>query len=824
MIGIVLTALLIVLASVVTGRTVMLLFGWHRPEWMAGAVGLALLVCLAPFLVRLPGRGLTAAILLGLLVVASAMVTRRAVPKPDANRRTSRTTPSSGHSGTFDAPRAQHLVALGVLAAVLGLACLPFLFNERTGVLGEGIYTNDQAAQLYWADWLRDGFGPEPNAVELGYPVGPQALAASVSEGTGVSLVESFNGLLIAIPALTALAALSALAILPPWRRALAAILTGLPYLGASFLAQSGFKETAMALFVVGLAVALHLALRRPGEADREPPPARAVVAVLAILAAGSVFTFSVPGAAWFAVAIPVWALLSWSFGETHVDLTAVRVWAARHRGALIAGGLLLLAMTAVVVGPASAFISKIGDVQDSSGRLSSPVWPGEALGVWPEGDFRLVRGEVSGALVATGFAALCILGAALALMRRREWAFLATLIAAGFIYVLSRPFAQIHVEAKALAVLAPVAMMITVRWLLGNTAGNLGFAYVAVGSGRATGRQVAKDRARLAVGGLFCLAALASTFLALRAAPVGFDDRGHDLEALAARAQGERLAFLGIDRFAGYWLRGTLVRSPGGYVPPEVGSRGAKTWQQGLAVDFDTIEPRRLEDFRFAITTAAAYQSASPPSFREVAREGDYVLWKRDGEVARTDVLPTEGGDPGAILLCGTADADAAIARGGQALVPERPVVGEQDEWGLEFSFDAPGRARQTLATPAGEYAISLQYHSQVPLTVSVDGQEVADLPPSLEGFYLIGAGRGAFWPAGVSTGAGEEAAVEVSAAEPSGVQRALGVKRRVWLGDIALTPTQAPAVKPLRDACGDYVDRYLPAGNGGANALFGR
>ena len=70
MLGILVSALLIVIASVVIGRTAMLLAGWRRPEWLAGAVGLAVLVVLAPFLVRLPGRGLTAAILLALLTIA----------------------------------------------------------------------------------------------------------------------------------------------------------------------------------------------------------------------------------------------------------------------------------------------------------------------------------------------------------------------------------------------------------------------------------------------------------------------------------------------------------------------------------------------------------------------------------------------------------------------------------------------------------------------------------------------------------------------------------------------------------------------------------
>ena len=346
MVTVLASAVLIVFASVVIGRGAMLFAGWRRPEWVAGAVGLAVMVVLAPFLVRLPGRGLTAAILLALLTIACAVVTRRAVPavKPPGE----------------PAARGQHVVAIVVVLVVVALASLPFLFNERTGVLGEGIYTNDQAAQLYWADWLGDGFGPQPKAVQFGYPVGPQALAASVSEGTGIDLVAAFNGLLIAIPALTALAALSVLAGLPPWRRGVVAALTALPYLGASFLAQSGFKETAMALFVVALAVVLHLATRRQGE-DREPPPARAVVAVLAALALAAVFTFSIPGAAWFAVAIPVWAIL-WLGFESRVDFAAIREGAAQHRRLLIAGGVVLVALAAIAIGPASGFIEKIDE------------------------------------------------------------------------------------------------------------------------------------------------------------------------------------------------------------------------------------------------------------------------------------------------------------------------------------------------------------------------------------------------------------------------------------------------------------------------------
>ncbi len=65
MLGTLLAAVLIVLSSVVIGRALMLAMGWKRPEWVAGAVGFAALVVVAPFLVRLPGRGLTAAVILG---------------------------------------------------------------------------------------------------------------------------------------------------------------------------------------------------------------------------------------------------------------------------------------------------------------------------------------------------------------------------------------------------------------------------------------------------------------------------------------------------------------------------------------------------------------------------------------------------------------------------------------------------------------------------------------------------------------------------------------------------------------------------------------
>ena len=355
--------------------------------WLSGATGFATLVIAAPLLLRLPGRATTAAIVLVLLVIASAAVALR-----DLRR-------------AGDA----HLWPLGVAAVAIVLAAttLPFLISDRVGVLGEGVYTNDHAAQLYWAEWLQHGFGPEPSAVRFGYPIGPQAVAVIAAELTGASLVSAFNGLLLAIPALTALTALAGLARVPPGRRIAIAALSGLPYLAASFLAQSAFKETTMALFVLAFALALQSAMPDGDEAEgAERPPWRSVIGVGLLLAAASVFTFSAPGLAWFALAVPIWLALEALGGRSPVSWAAVRASLARNRVTLGVAAVILVAIAVVAFTPAREFASKIADVQDSAGRLSSPVFGGEALGIWPAGDFRIVRGEVSGSLLALAIGA----------------------------------------------------------------------------------------------------------------------------------------------------------------------------------------------------------------------------------------------------------------------------------------------------------------------------------------------------------------------------------------------------------------------------------
>ena len=771
-------AALILAAALLLGRAILDLLDWPRPAWLAGATGFAALVVVAPFAIRLPGRGLTAAIVIAVLCALAALRLARR-PRPQG--------------GVLDWP-----VGVAVVAIAIALATLPFLFNERVGVLGEGIYTNDHAAQLYWAEWLRSGFGPEPSAVRFGYPIGPQAVAVIAAEVTGSSLVSAFNGLLLAIPALTGLAALAALGELAPGRRIAVASICALPYLAASFLAQSAFKETAMALFVLTFAIAL-ACLPRAGW--------RAVCVVGLILAAASVFTFSIPGLAWFALAVPIWLALEALWGSGPIDYRAAAEAVSAHRLAVGIGAVVAIALAVIAIGPATAFIEKIDDVQASAGRLGSPVFPGEAFGIWPEGDFRIVRGEVSGGLVAAMVGALAAAYGVWVLARRRQLALLATLIAGALVYAGARLFAEIHVEAKALAVIAPLVLLIGLRALLAPPA---------------SGERRAARTARYAIGVGVLACATLSTLLALRSAPIGFDDRAVGLERLGERAEGESVAFLGVDRFAGYRLRGTLARAPAGYVPEEIESRPEKRWQQGDAADFDSLDSGKLDKFRYAITTGAAYASAAPRNFEPLLEAEDYVLWRRRGETPRSRVLD-EAGAPGRVDCVEPADREALASV--FALEPaladswRGPEPVETAAAGQEDAFLAPATATATLDLPRpGAYELSLQYHSQAPLRLFVDGEPVAELPPSLDGMYIDGAGRGAFWPAGELEAADRgPVEVEVRAEAPSGLQEALGVERRVWLGELAASSAADPVSRTVSGSCDAYVDHFRFVRRGG-------
>ncbi|HJX33017.1 MAG TPA: hypothetical protein VJ257_02365, partial [Solirubrobacterales bacterium] len=254
MIGTYASAVLICAASLLVGRALLAFAGRDSWSWLEPAVGFGAILTVTGVLARAPGHGTTATVGLVLLIVAAATM--------QASSRTRRRRAEKRPISPLLGPSAGWGWGLAVAIVVVLALSIPFAVSGRWGLLGEG-FNNDLGLHLAWAEWLRSGFGPTPDA---GYPLGPHGLAVATAAVPGIGLAQAFIGEIFAIGVLTALTALAALRDLGPVRRVLAATLVALPYLAASYFAQAAFKETAEALFVLAFAVGLHNLDRRRAE------------------------------------------------------------------------------------------------------------------------------------------------------------------------------------------------------------------------------------------------------------------------------------------------------------------------------------------------------------------------------------------------------------------------------------------------------------------------------------------------------------------------------------------------------------------------------
>jgi hypothetical protein len=271
------SATLIVAGSLAVGQALLLLCGRREPTWLAGPVGLALLLAVAATVAHAGGHGIAIAITLGCLTVASAV--------------------GLGWSGFRHGLSAPALIAAGLAAL---FAALPFIAAGNVGVLGVGLVNDDMASHLLIADWIDERFRPEPVFIDQGYPLGPHALVTGLGTLLGASSIDVFAGLILALPALTALVAFGALSGLSPVPRTLGAIVVALPYMVAAYLAQEAFKEPILAVFLLAFALLLPT-VKRP--LDALP---------LGLLAAGAVYAYSFPGLAWLAGTAIAWLGIEW--------------------------------------------------------------------------------------------------------------------------------------------------------------------------------------------------------------------------------------------------------------------------------------------------------------------------------------------------------------------------------------------------------------------------------------------------------------------------------------------------------------------------------
>ena len=501
MLGTYASALVVVGASAAVGQAIFCLCGRREWSWLAPAAGLAVLLPLAWLAVRLPGEEVPAIVtVLAATVAALAFVAGRGR--------------GIGRAWALGWP-----VALLALAA----ASLPFLVEGRFGILGTGL-NPDMSQHLFAADRLAaDG---TERLIAEGYPLGPHSLAVALS-ALGPTLVQAFGGITLATAVIASLAPLGLLERLGAFRRVAAALLVGFAYMSAAYLTQGAFKETMQALFL--LAFALGLAELAAGKLAGTGP-ARAVP--LAVIAAGSAYAYSFPGLLWLAGAAGIWALV-----EVGLRARVSRPRAKRLvRGGLAPVGIALgvfLALIAPELGRLADFASFETFDPDGAGlgNLFNPLSPLEALGIWPSGDFRLDPG--AGFAPSAAFwagAAVAALALAYGLwwwLRRRELAVPAALAASALLVAYAHLAGTPYQEAKAIALAAPLAMLISIRALATDapTAKRVAGIIRRRGIAELLPRSARAARRRLGVAALawaFAAGAAACSLLALANGPVG--------------------------------------------------------------------------------------------------------------------------------------------------------------------------------------------------------------------------------------------------------------------------------------------------------------
>ncbi len=567
MIGTYAAALAVCGSSLAIGQAALALCGVRRWSWLSPAVGLALLGTVCWGTVRLPGRGITSVLIVLLLTVAAALYLRDRV----------------------EAGRGALLAGKPVALVALAAASLPFAVEGHFGILGTG-FNPDMSQHLLAADRLADGGGGQ--LLSQGYPLGPHAIVVAL-DALGIGLVQGFAGLTVAVVVLASLTALAAFDELPAVRRTAGALLVGVPYLAAAYYAQGALKETMQALFVLAFVLALRESGRSWGDLPLRFVPA-------ALIAVGSVYTYSFAGLLWLGAALVIWLVLE-------------RRAPAR---ALLLALLAFLILVAPEVGRMVDFqrFETFDPNGPGLGNLFGQISPLEALGVWPSGDFRVAPGDgmvpAFAYRLGAAFAFALLLYGIAACWRCRETTVLAGLAGAVAIYVAARTGGTPYTAAKALEVAAPLVTLTILLPLL-----------TKAGGGRETGP----------IDGflvhLYVLAAGVCSLLALANAPVGpisYTPKLTELRPILAADS-------------------TLVVAPERLLAEEHGVpylawelRGGRVCIESEAEAGD----RPPSGVRYVI--AAAGGGDPPfPGLALARRAGPYLLWERRGTVGGPSPCP---------------------------------------------------------------------------------------------------------------------------------------------------------------------------------------
>jgi hypothetical protein len=764
-------AIILVVASTL-GHAIRLLCGTRRWTWTAPAVGFAAFLVVVDATIRLPGGGWTSLGVVAALSAGSIWLIHR--------------------TGVGTEIRSLALTAGPVVVVVALLASSNYLINRSFGIPGVSLL-NDFAGHLPWATALAEHESPF-DLIIPGYPVGSFALAGTLGQVPGISVLAGFQGLLIATPVLLAVTSLALFEHLRVALRVMAATVVALAYLLTAALTEGAFKEPVEALLLIAIALVLQEVT------DGKERRARAVTVPIAVLMAGSVANYSYPGLSWPLLLVALWVPLELLRRRRTISRQAV----AGAVAAAFVGAVVLVVLSLPEVVRFHAFQqAQVATINMQTGNVPTSLPWREALGIWFSDDFRLWPTQSLGLQRALLVFAVAVAGfGAIQAWRRRELSLLALLGAAIALALYTRHTANAYNAAKAMMVLSGAIALVSMRGVLPAGASE----------SRPDGARRPRERLRLAgvlVAVVFAAACLWSDSLALRGSRVGPSDHAKELARLDRLLAGHTVLFLGQDDFAAWELRHTRLAYLTLYVipSPPVPFRAERPFVLGQPADFGTVTPKGLDAFRYVVTTRSAYASVPPPNWRPVAATPSYQAWARTGTTAPYSIVST-GSAPGAILDCSTDEGRRLRRTAGTALVTAPPVVLDAG-WKGQLLGAQPGftalhagtTVAQQVALPQGRWQVSLQYTSSTPLTVRMQGLD-AELPAVLEH-------QGPYWPAGTVASTGRPQTIEVDVHAPPFP----ATTRTSVLGNVAFVRRDvAPATVPLRAACGRYVHWTTP------------
>jgi hypothetical protein len=757
---------IILLASLLVGRAILLALGRRHASFLEGAVGLATLILVCTVAIRLPGDQATSIVCCGVLLVASIVFL--------LVRSESMVGPAVG-------------IAIPVALVSLLLASFPFIASGHIGIPGVGL-NNDMAMHLVDVDYLVDQSRPTPQSVINGYPLGPHSLVATVVSVLGTQPLWGWLGLLVAVSVLTGITTLGGLRELPGGRRLLVAVLVAFAYLSASVLGIAGFKELIAGMFLIAFALGLR-------EIEREPEGRIAIVIGLALITAAMVPVYSLPGVAWLVGTAGLWLVAHLIRIRAERGSQGIREVVRASLPIVIPAAIVLVLVFLTQLPKVIDFINSgsIGNVADTNSKLRYVVSPLETLGIWPSGNWLLGTHDVSHFWI---FGVIGLAGALFGLawwIARRDYAVPAAVISGLLIWLATKYIEDggLYILAKAVVVPASVVMLLVLVALLSPGGGWPKRIFAVV----------------------FIALAGYSSFLALRDTVVAPHDRLEEMSAFQDEVNGQKVLALTSDRFTDYGLRTAEVSSPA--FNAEIRVPSATTKSQRLPIDFDSVPTKVLNDFPYAITTNAIYQSQAPPGWTLVDSTESYKLWKRTGTTPPIANLYEEA-RPGRVLRCNRPKLAPFAQAGGEALTWQpRSVIAKRLYWKADNRRDselAPGEtASQQIALPPGEWELSLQYVSPVTgVTVEAPGLDV-HLPAGVDAAIPYRPDQGPYWPVGEVTSQGGPITVSVTADDVNWYQSLLGVDAPAVVGNLTAVNPDGFIKVPTAQACKLFVDKLI-------------